>query len=45
MKIAVLGPKGTFSEKCALEYIKKNNLANKNIVLIFPDSLERYLSE
>ena len=27
------------------EYIKKNNLVNKNIVLIFPDSLERYLSE
>ena len=26
MKIAVLGPKGTFSYKCALEYVKKNNL-------------------
>lgn len=26
MKIAALGPKGTFSSKCALEYVKKNNL-------------------
>ena len=37
MKIAVLGPKGTFSEKSALEYVKNNNL---DAELIFFNSID-----
>ena len=35
---------GAVLEGCK-SIIDKNNLRNKNIILIFPDSFERYLSE